>query len=60
MAASGNSRLSHLYERAHIPLFQRKAALARTPLEDFIQTDKEHRLILESLRKRDKKQGSRK
>jgi DNA-binding GntR family transcriptional regulator len=57
MAASGNSRLAHLYERAHIPLFQRKAALARTPLEDFIKTEKEHRLILEALRKRDKKLG---
>ncbi len=57
MAASGNSRLAHLYERAHIPLFQRKAALARTPLEDFIKTEKEHHLILEALRKRDKKLG---
>ena len=57
MAASGNARLALLYERAHIPLFQRKAALARTPLEDFILTEKEHRLVLESLKKRDKKLG---
>jgi DNA-binding GntR family transcriptional regulator len=57
MAASGNSRLVLLYERAHIPLFQRKAALARAPVEDFIQTEKEHRSILEALKKRDKKQG---
>jgi DNA-binding GntR family transcriptional regulator len=57
IAASGNGRLALLYERAHIPLFQRKAALARTPVEDFLQTEKEHRLILEALRKRDKKQG---
>ena len=57
MAASGNARLSLLYERAHIPLFQRKAALARTPVEDFIQTEAEHRAILEALKRRDKKQG---
>jgi DNA-binding GntR family transcriptional regulator len=57
MAASGNARLSLLYERAHIPLFQRKAALALTPAEDFIQTEAEHRAILEALRKRDKKHG---
>jgi DNA-binding GntR family transcriptional regulator len=57
MAASGNARLAVLYERAHIPLFQRKAALARTPVEDFIQTEKEHRLIFEALKRRDKKQG---
>ena len=57
MAASGNARLSLLYERAHIPLFQRKATLARTPVEDFIQTEKEHRQVLEALKRRDKKQG---
>lgn len=57
IASGGNARLAHLYERAHIPLFQRKAALARTPIEDFIQTEKEHRAILEALKKRDKVQG---
>ncbi|HEU5123657.1 MAG TPA: GntR family transcriptional regulator [Verrucomicrobiae bacterium] len=57
IAASGNSRLAQLYDRAHIPLFQRKAAQVRTPIEDFIQTEKEHRMILEALRKRDKKLG---
>jgi DNA-binding GntR family transcriptional regulator len=57
MAASGNARLSLLYERAHIPLFQRKAALARTPVEDFVRTDAEHRSILDALKKRDKKLG---
>ena len=57
MAASGNARLSLLYERAHIPLFQRKATLARIPVEDFIQTEKEHRQVLEALKRRDKKQG---
>ena len=57
IAASGNARLAQLYQKAHIPLFQRKAAQARIPIEDFVQTEKEHRLILEALRRRDKKLG---
>jgi DNA-binding GntR family transcriptional regulator len=55
MAASGNARLAQLYERSHMPLFQRKVARARAHLEDFIQTEKEHRAIVEALKKRDKK-----
>jgi len=57
MAASGNERLSQLYQRAHIPLFQRREAQSRTPLEDFVQTEKEHRLILEALKKKDRARG---
>ena len=57
MAASGNARLIQLYERSHIPLFQRKAAQLRAPLEDFLATDKEHRSILEALQKHDRKAG---
>jgi DNA-binding GntR family transcriptional regulator len=55
MAASGNARLAQLYERSHMPLFQRKVARARAHLDDFIQTEKEHRAIVEALKKRDKK-----
>src|SRR5512138_3378604 len=44
IAASGNARLIHLYDRSHIPLFQRKAAQLRAPLEDFLATEREHRL----------------
>jgi DNA-binding GntR family transcriptional regulator len=57
MAASGNARLAKLYERSHIPLFQRRTAQARANLEDFLQTENEHRMILEALRKKDKKAG---
>ncbi len=57
IAASGNARLSLLYHRAHIPLFQRKAALVRTPVEDFIQTEAEHRAVLDALKRGDKKRG---
>src|SRR5688572_4513454 len=57
MAATGNARLAQLYEKSRIPLFQRKAARARAHPEDFELTEKEHRGILEALRKRDKKRG---
>jgi DNA-binding GntR family transcriptional regulator len=57
MAAAGNARLAQLYQRSHIPLFQRRASQMRIHLEDFIQTEKEHRLILKALQKKDKKTG---
>jgi DNA-binding GntR family transcriptional regulator len=58
IGAAGNARLAHLYEKSRIPLFQRKAARARSHPEDFELTEKEHRAILEALRKRDKKRGA--
>ncbi len=57
MDASGNQRLIQTYERSHIPLFQRKSAQIRAPLEDFLKTEKEHRQILDALKRRDKKVG---
>jgi DNA-binding GntR family transcriptional regulator len=57
VAASGNQRLIQLYQRSHIPLFQRKEALIRAPLEDFIQTEREHRLVVDALKKKDVKAG---
>ena len=57
VAASCNQRLIQLYQRSHIPLFQRKAALIRAPLEDFIQTEREHRLVVDALKNKDIKAG---
>jgi DNA-binding GntR family transcriptional regulator len=57
ISASGNPRLSLLYERSRIPLFHRKVTRSRSQPEQFNLTDKEHRAILEALRKRDKKKG---
>ena len=57
ISASKNARLAQLYHRSHIPLFQRRAAQTSAHLEDFIQTEKEHRRILEALRRKDKKAG---
>jgi DNA-binding GntR family transcriptional regulator len=55
--ASNNQRLVDLYQRSHIPLFQHRAAQARTRVEDFLQTEKEHRMILDALKKRNSKAG---
>jgi DNA-binding GntR family transcriptional regulator len=57
MASSGNARLAQLYERSRIPLFHRKVMRGSAHLEDFDLTEKEHRAILDALRKRDKKRG---
>jgi DNA-binding GntR family transcriptional regulator len=57
ISSSKNSRLAQLYHRSHIPLFQRRAAQTDVHLEDFIQTEKEHRKILEALKRKDKKAG---
>lgn len=56
--ASGNSRLVQLYRRSHIPLFHRKMTRAQINLEDFLQTEREHRMILDSLQRKDKKGGT--
>lgn len=55
--ASGNRRLVDLYQRSHIPLFQRRAARARFHPEDFVQTDLEHRQILDALKQKRVKEG---
>jgi DNA-binding GntR family transcriptional regulator len=57
IASAGNARLAELYERSHIPLFHRRAARIQINLEEFQQTEKEHRAIVDALRKKDKKLG---
>ena len=58
LAASGNSRLIELYQRANIPLFHRRTVQKQQVVpEEFLQTEREHRKIVEALRKRDKKAG---
>ena len=57
IGASGNNRLVDLYNRSHIPLFQRRAAQARIHPDDFVQTDKEHRRILDALKKKKVEEG---
>lgn len=55
--ASGNSRLEQLYQRSHIPLFHRKITRSQIHLADFMQTEREHLMILQALQKKDKKRG---
>lgn len=57
IGAAKNARLAQLYHRSHIPLFQRRAAQRNNHLDDFIQTEKEHRRIVEALKKKDKASG---
>ncbi len=58
ITASRNNRLCQLYNRSHIPLFQSRDAAQDNDLDDFIQTEQEHRRIVEALRKKDKRLGA--
>lgn len=55
--SAGNSRLAQLYQRSRIPLFHRKMTQAVAHPEDFSLTEREHRAILECLKKGDAKRG---
>lgn len=55
--AAGNARLAQLYQRSHIPLFLRKLGRSLGKMEDYVQTEKEHRMIFEALRKKERKRG---
>jgi DNA-binding GntR family transcriptional regulator len=57
VAASGNSRLSQVYQRSNIPLFHMKLGRSRVYMEDFAETEGEHRKILAALRNVEKKRG---
>lgn len=53
IAASGNSRLIRAYEHAHIPLFQLRVGQTLDYIDDYQQTDDEHRAILAALKEGD-------
>jgi DNA-binding GntR family transcriptional regulator len=57
VSASGNRRLQQLYVRSHIPLFMRKMGRNRVKIEDYVQTETEHRRIFQALRKNNPKLG---
>jgi DNA-binding GntR family transcriptional regulator len=48
-----NDKLLHIYLASHIPLFHEKIGKALCTLNDYGQTDKEHRLIVQALKDRD-------
>lgn len=53
IASSGNSKLSELYQMSNIPLFHMK--LGKMQMDDYSQTDAEHRQIVQALKKGDLK-----
>ena len=50
VTASGNSRLLRAYEHCHIPLFQSRLGQSREYIDDFAQTEREHREIVAALK----------
>jgi DNA-binding GntR family transcriptional regulator len=51
--ASGNSKLIRAYHCCHIPLFHVRLGQSREYMDDYADTEKEHRAIVGCLRKRD-------
>ena len=50
MELSGNYKLLQVYKASHIPLFHQKIGRTQTSLNDYEQTDAEHRQIVQALR----------
>lgn len=53
VAASGNHRLIRAYEHCHIPLFHIRVGQTQDYMEDYEQTEREHRAIVEAMKARD-------
>jgi DNA-binding GntR family transcriptional regulator len=53
VAAAGNSRLARAYDLCHIPLFHVRLGRSRAYMDDYAQTEREHRAIVKALRARD-------
>jgi len=49
---SGNSKLLKVYRSSHIPLFHQKIGKAKIGIDDYDQTDAEHRLIVKALKEK--------
>lgn len=50
---AGNSKLMELYQSSNIPLFHQKIGKTQMHMDDYEQTDLEHRQILKALREKD-------
>jgi DNA-binding GntR family transcriptional regulator len=50
MKCAGNEKLMQIYFASHIPLFHEKVGKALCTLDDYEQTDKEHRQIVKALK----------
>lgn len=50
VASSGNSKLLRAYEHCHIPLFHIRLGQSREYMNDYADTEREHREIVEALK----------
>ncbi|GAB3902862.1 GntR family transcriptional regulator [Larkinella knui] len=48
-----NDKLKSIYENSNVPLFHQKLGKTQIYMDDYEQTDQEHRLILKSLQEKD-------
>ena len=53
IAAAGNSKLSRAYDLAHIPLFHVRLGQSREYMDDYADTEREHRAIVEAMKSDD-------
>lgn len=49
---SGNSKLMQMYRSSHIPLFHQKLGKTQSSIDDYEQTDAEHRQIVKYLKEK--------
>jgi DNA-binding GntR family transcriptional regulator len=54
---SANKKLMQVYMSSHIPLFHQKLGQTQVGMDDYEQTDKEHRQILNALKDKNLKQA---
>jgi DNA-binding GntR family transcriptional regulator len=57
IASACNPKLMELYQHSNIPLFHMKLGKALQQMDDYAQTDTEHRQILAALKKKDLKKA---
>ncbi len=57
LESSGNARLTRAYHYSHIPIFHLKLGKTKKYMEDYMQTDTEHRQIVESIKKNNLKRA---
>ncbi|MGN7818601.1 GntR family transcriptional regulator [Chitinophaga sp. 22536] len=57
IALAGNTKLMEIYQSSNIPLFHMKLGKMLVQMDDYEQTDEEHRAILQALKNKDLKKA---
>ncbi|NLR62798.1 GntR family transcriptional regulator [Chitinophaga varians] len=57
IALAGNAKLMEIYQSSNIPLFHMKLGKMLVQMDDYEQTDEEHRAILHALKNKDLKKA---